>query len=102
MFCKTTKSKVDVQNSGKMEQWVKEKWSPLISKQTGFKGYYYISKPDGEFVIIMLWEQAKYVQLWTDNPEHRALVPDFMALTVSPVQMDLYEVSDWRMLPTSA
>lgn len=96
MFCKTTQSKMDPQNSEKLENWVKEKWGPLISKQPGFKGYYFIVKPEGEFALIMLWENEENVQSWTDNPDHKTLVPEFMALTVSLVQMDLYGVSDSR------
>jgi len=96
MFCKTTQSKMDPQNSEKLESWVKEKWGPLISQQPGFQGYYLIVKPDGEFALIMLWESEENVQSWTDNPGHKALVPEFMELTVSPVKMDLYGVRDSR------
>ena len=51
MFCKTTQSKMDPKNSEKLESWVKEKWGPLISQQSGFQGYYLIVKPDGEFAF---------------------------------------------------
>jgi heme-degrading monooxygenase HmoA len=102
MFCKTTKSKVDPQNAENLSNWIKKKWGPLIADQPGFKGYYFITKSDGEFVIIMLWEQEKNVQVWTENSGHRALVPEFMALTVSPVQMELYEVNDCRRLGPAA
>ena len=94
MFCKTTRSKVSPENMGQLVLWVKEKWGPLISSQEGFKGVYFITKSNGEFVIIMLWETEAQIQSWTDNPEHKKLLPEFMSLTTNPVDMDIYEVQD--------
>ncbi|MCF8049682.1 MAG: antibiotic biosynthesis monooxygenase [Desulfobacterales bacterium] len=92
MFCKTTKSKVDSKNLETLEKWIKKKWEPLISDQAGFRGYYFAAKPSGDFVIIILWKEENNAQDWTDNSAHQALVPEFMSLMVSPVEMDLYEV----------
>ena len=92
MFCKTTRSKVSPENIGQLAQWVKEKWGLLISSQEGFKGTYFITKPNGEFVIIMLWETEEQIQSWTDNPGHKELLPEFMSLKEGPVEMDVYEV----------
>lgn len=94
MFCKTTKSKIYSGNLKKLTFWIKEKWGPLISSQEGFKGSYFIVKPSGEFVIIMLWQTESQIQSWTDNPEHKALVPEFMSLTEAEVSMDIYEVKE--------
>ena len=94
MFCKTTRSKVSPENMGELAQWVKEKWGPLISSQEGFKGAYFIAKPNGEFVIIMLWESEEQIQSWTDNSQHKRLLPDFMPLILGSVDMDIYEVQD--------
>ena len=93
MFCKITRSKVSPENLEKLSYWVKEKWAPLISKQQGFKGAYLAKKDNGEFVVLMFWEKAKQVQAWTDNPQHKDIVPEFMSLTTGPVDMDLYEIA---------
>ena len=50
-------------------------------------------KDNGEFVVLMFWEKAKQVQAWTDNPQHKDIVPEFMSLTTGPVDMDLYEIA---------
>jgi len=92
MFCKTTRSKVSPENMGQLATWVKEQWGSLISRQEGFKGAYFSTKPNGEFILIMLWETEAQIQSWTDNPEHKELVPEFMSLVTNAVDMDIYEV----------
>lgn len=92
MFCKTTRSKISSENLEKLTHWIKEKWGPLISSQEGFKNSYFIAKTNGEFVITMLWQTESQIQSWTDNPEHKALVPEFLSLTTADVNMDIYEV----------
>lgn len=92
MYCKTTKSHVAMDNAGKLNSWVREKWGPLISRQNGFREYYFASKPEGEFVIIMLWDEETQIQRWSDNPEHKALVPEFVSLTIARIEMDIYRV----------
>ena len=94
MFCKTTRSKVSPENMGQLAQWVKGKWGPIISRQEGFKGVYFITKENGEFVIIMLWETEAQIQSWTDNPEHKQTIPEFMSLTTDAVDMEIYKVQD--------
>jgi heme-degrading monooxygenase HmoA len=92
MYCKTTKSQVSKDSVGSLRKWIQEKWAPLISSQEGFRGYYLAAQPDGCFVIIMLWDTEEQVQAWTDNPGHQALVPEFMAMTVAAVEMNVYQV----------
>jgi heme-degrading monooxygenase HmoA len=94
MFCKITRSKVSPDNMGQLAQWVKEKWGPLISSQEGFKRGYFITKLNGEFTLIMLWETEEEIQSWTDNPEHKKLLPEFMSLKTGSVDMDVYDVQD--------
>ena len=94
MFCKITQSKVNLRNVEQLEQWIKEKWGPLISAQPGFRRYYFVVKSDGEFAVIMLWETEENVHSWTDNPQHQALLPELKSLLVSPVMMDIYRVID--------
>lgn len=94
MFCKTTRSKVSPDNMGQLTQWVTKKWGPLISSQEGFRGTYFNTKPDGEFIIIMLWETEAQIQSWTENPEHKELLPEFMSLKEGPVDMDIYQVKE--------
>lgn len=96
MFCKTTMSKVSPENIPVLERWVKEKWGPLISRQEGFTGYYFVTKPEGEFILIMFWKDEAAPQSWTNNPDHQALVPEFKKLAIASVQMDLYVVKDTR------
>jgi len=94
MFCKITRSNVSPDNMEQLAQWVKKKWGPLISSQEGFKGTYFITKSNGEFVLVMLWETEAQIQSWTDNPEHQNLVPEFMSLKEGPLYMDIYKVQD--------
>lgn len=94
MFCKTTRAKVSPQHIGSLTRWVKQTWGPLISRQKGFKKYYFVTKPDGEIVFIMLWENEDQILAWSDHPEHKKIVPEFMALVTSPVEMNVYEVRD--------
>lgn len=98
MFCKTTRSKISIKDMDKLTGWVQDKWGPLISRQEGFKGYYFVSKPDGDFIIIMLWEEESLIQSWSDNPKHKELVPEFMSLMIGPVEMDVYKIEQRKIL----
>ncbi len=94
MYCKITKSQTDGSKSAALKTWVSEKWGPLISRQEGFQGYYFIIKPEGQFQIIMLWDDGDLIRTWSDNPQHQALVPEFLSLVTAEVEMDTFEVVD--------
>jgi len=92
MFCKTSRAKVSSDHVVSATEWVKEKWGPLISKQEGFKKYYFAANPDGALVFIMLWEKEDQIQAWTDHPEHKKIVPELMKMTTGAIEMNIYEV----------
>lgn len=94
MFCKMSTARVLPENIGVLTEWVKNKWGPLISKQHGFKQYYLVANPEGEVVFVMLWEREDQIQAWTDYPQHRDIVPEFINLVTGPVAMNIYEVKD--------
>jgi heme-degrading monooxygenase HmoA len=94
MFCKTTRGQVTIENLGQFTRFMKEEWAPLISKQEGFKGAYYATKPNGEYVAVMLWATEEQLKSWSDNPEHKKIAAPVMPLFITDLVVDIYEVQE--------
>ena len=94
MFCKITHNQVSPENLGKFTRFMREQWSPLISRQEGFKGAYFMTKPNGEFVSIMLWETEAQTYAWGDNPEHKKIGTQVASLFTATAVQNFYEVQD--------
>lgn len=94
MFCKTNRNQVSAENLGKLTKFFKEQWAPLISRQEGFKGAYVTTKPNGEFMVMMLWENEAQINAWNDNPEHKQLSTQLTPMFTGSAVVDIYEVQD--------
>jgi len=95
MFCLTTKNQVSPDNIEQLTRFIKEQWVPLASRQRGLKGTYFMTKPDGEFLMMSLWDSEEQIRAWLENSEHKQLGAQVKPLfTGTPVQ-DVFEVQDW-------
>ena len=94
MFCKITRNQVSPEDLGRLTRVMKEQWYPLASRQEGFKGAYFMTKPDGELVSIVLWETEAQAYAWGDNPEHKQISNQVASLFTAIAAQDLYEVQD--------
>lgn len=92
MFCKTNRNQVLPENLDEFAKLMKEKWAPLISRQEGFERAYVMTKPSGEIVAVMLWENEAQLNAWNDNAEHKKLSGQMMPLLIGSAIVDVWEV----------
>ena len=91
MFCKATQIKVSPKDVNKLNEYMDEQWAPLIFRQEGLRGAYYMRKAEGEALVIMLWETDAQMQAWDDNPEHKKIADEIKSIFTSLVA-DYYVV----------
>ena len=94
MYCKTFRTKLSGEGMEKFTRFVEEKYKPLISRQKGFRGVYFCTKEDNEFVMIMLWEEKENIQAWSDNQDHKTISADITSLFINEIYQDIYKVTD--------
>ena len=92
MICSTTKGRISPENMYKYTDWIKGPWCKLISRQQGFKGTYYMTKPNGEWMVLKLWESEIYDKAWSENQEHKLLAEAVIPLFVGDIERNVYEV----------
>ena len=94
MICSTTKGRISPENLDKYTDWIRGPWSRLISSQQGFKGTYYMTKPNGEWLVLKLWESEAHDEAWSENLEHKQLAEAVIPLFVGDVERNTYEVQE--------
>jgi heme-degrading monooxygenase HmoA len=94
MICSTTKGRVSPENLGTYTNWIKGPWIKLISSQEGFKGTSYMTKPNGEWMVLKLWETEAHDEAWSENQDHKRLAEEVMPLFVGDVERNVYEVRE--------
>ncbi len=92
MYCKTFRTQLSPEGMEKFKLIVKEKYKPLISTQPGFKGAYFCTEDNNNFVMIMLWEEEQNLNDWTNNAGHEAIAAEMKKLYLNEVYVDFYKV----------
>ena len=94
MICSTTRGRISPENLDKYTNWIKGAWIKLISSQPGFKGTSYMTKPNGEWMVLKLWESEAHDASWSENQEHKKLAETVIPLFVGDVERNCYEVQE--------
>ncbi len=94
MICSITRGRVSAENLPKYTEWIQGPWIKLISSQEGFRGTHYMTKPNGEWTVLKMWETEAYDQAWAENPEHQDLAKQVLPLFVGDLQRDVFEVKE--------
>jgi heme-degrading monooxygenase HmoA len=71
MFCLASRYQTSPESLGEVARIFKEQAVPLVSRQTGFKGVYLMTKPDGDFMVLNIWDTEEQANAWPQNPEHQ-------------------------------
>ena len=64
----------------------------LVSRQPWFKGVYLMTKPNGEFMVLNIWDTEAQANAWPQNPQHQQVVAQFMPLLTGAPMHDGYQV----------
>ncbi len=95
MICSLTRGCVDPKNLPKYENWIKGPWIKLISEQRGHRGTYYLSKPNGEWMVLKFWETTQDDEAWAANEEHKKLAEDIIPLFFGDLERSIFEVNEF-------
>ena len=92
MFCLASRYQASPENLDQVAQIFKEQAVPAVSRQTGFKGVYLMTKPSGEFMVLNIWDTEEQANAWPQNPQHQEIVAQLKPLLGGPPVRDGYEV----------
>ena len=92
MFCLASRYQTKPESLDKVAQIFEKEAVPLVSRQSGFRGLYLMTKPAGEFMILNIWDTEQQATAWPQNPEHQKVVAQLRPLLGGPPIRDGYEV----------
>lgn len=64
----------------------------MASRQPGFRGVYLMTKPNGDFMVLNIWDTEQQAELWPQDPEHQKIVAQLKPLLGGAPVRDGYEV----------
>ena len=92
MFCLASRYETAPANLDGIVRMFREQALPLVSRQPGFKGLYLLTKPNGEFIVLNIWDTEQQAEAWPANPEHQQIVAQLKLLLTGPPAREGYEV----------
>src|SRR4030042_2093682 len=92
MFCVASRYQVSPRNLSKMVRAFGEQLIAQLSRQPGFRGSMFLSKLDGELVVLSLWDSKEQASAWAQNPEHKELEARLETLLAGASKEEHYEV----------
>jgi len=69
----------------------------LVSGQPGFKGVYLLTKPNGEFMVLNLWDTEEQANSWPQHPDHQPIIAQIKPLLSGAPARDGYNVSAYAV-----
>ena len=118
MFCNIAHNRVSPEDLEKLKSWAREhrylrsKWArengiplihhmPLSGKPEPYPNrqcppitWYYLTRPNGEFVEMTFWESEDQMRSWQLHPMDQELPKKIAPLTLDPWHDDRYHVLD--------
>lgn len=74
MYCLASRYQAAPEKLDEVVRIFKEEAAPLVSRQPGFKGVYLLTKANGVFMVLNVWETEEQANGWPQNPEHQKVV----------------------------
>ncbi len=71
MFCTASRYQTSSESLVQIVKIFQEQAVPLASRQSGFRGVYLLTKPNGEFMVLNIWDTEGQATSWPQNPEHQ-------------------------------
>ena len=94
MFCLASRYQTSPKSLDEIARIFKEQALPLVSRQKGFKGVYLMTKSNGEFMVLNIWDTEEQANAWPQNPEHQKVAAQLKPLLSGAPARDGYEVRD--------
>ncbi len=92
MYCLASRYQTSLQDLDRVIKIFKEQAVPLVSHREGFKGVYLMTKSNGEFTILNIWDTEARAKAWPENPEHQKVVAQLRPLLAGAPIREGFEV----------
>ena len=92
MFCLASRYQASPENLTQIAKIFREQAVPLVSRQTGFKGVYLLTKASGEFMVLNIWDTEEQANAWPQNPQHQQVVAQLKPLLAGAPAREGFEV----------
>ena len=99
MFCLASRYQTAPGSLNEIARIFQEQAVPLVSRQPGFKGVYLMTKPNGDFMVLNIWDTEEQANAWPQNPEHQQVVAQLKPLLSGAPARDGYEVRAHAVVP---
>ncbi len=93
MYCLASKYQTSPESLSQVIRIFREQALPLVSRQTGFKAVYLMTKPAGDLMVLNIWDTEAQANAWPQNTEHQKVVAQLRPLLKGTPTRDGYEVS---------
>lgn len=97
MFCLASRYQTSPRSFDEVARIFREQALPLVSRQPGFKGVYLMTKPDGQFMVLNIWETEEQANAWPQNPQHLEVVAKLKPLLSGAPVRDGYHVQAYTV-----
>jgi len=95
MFCMLTRVKTAPENLDKLTKIIQDLLPPMIRRQPGFKGFYFMTRATGDCVIVDIFETEAQTMAFLQGPDHSALGPQLGPLFAGPPAAEGFEIKTW-------
>ena len=97
MFCSASRYQTQPESVSEVVRIMREHALPLVSRQPGFRGVYLLTKPNGEFMILNIWDTEEQAIAWQQHPEHQPVRAQLKPLLSGGPARDGYEVQAYAI-----
>ena len=92
MFCLASRYQTSPESVDEIARIFQQQALPLVTRRPGFKGVYLMTKPNGEFMVLNIWDTEEQANAWPQDPEHQQVVAQLRPLLSGAPARDGYEV----------
>ena len=97
MFCMLSRYQTSPDKLPELVRLIQEKGWPMVSSQPGFKDVCLMTKPDGEFLVLNIWETETQARAWPSDPSHHGLLEQLGPLVNGAPVREGYEFRACKM-----
>ena len=92
MYCLVWRGQVSPDDLAKYVQVFRERLLPQVSRRSGFEGTYLLTKPDGNLMVLHVWETEERFKAWQASGEYVTTMDLLNSLITGTPQQEEYEL----------
>ena len=93
MFCTISRFQAAPESLEEIARTFKVQYVPIASHQPGFKKNYLLTRPDGKFTIINIWDSKEQADEWFKNAEYQNIIFQLRPLLNSAESPEGYKIA---------